>query len=87
MSHEFMTEAGVCPRCGERDLDRDSVDVGVGIIYGPYGCPCGWSESEEYDAVFGKGCQYDEKGGYTDPYGGYWPANNPVVKMMKKVEE
>lgn len=83
-THERMTEAGVCPRCGDGDLWRDSVDVGVGVIYGPYACPCGWSESEEYDALFGKGCQIDEKGGYTDPYGGYWPAGNPVAKMMRE---
>lgn len=38
-----------CPKCGE-ECWRDDVDVGVGIIYGPYGCPgCGWSEDREYD--------------------------------------
>ena len=32
-----------CPKCGD-DCERDSVDVGVGIIHGPYGCPsCAWS--------------------------------------------
>jgi hypothetical protein len=38
-----------CPKC-TNDCDRMSVDVGVGIIYGPWGCPlCGWSEVPEYD--------------------------------------
>lgn len=43
-----------CPRCGQ-PVDRDSADVGVGVIYGPYGCSCGWSESKEYDRLFGQG--------------------------------
>lgn len=37
-----------CPKCKE-ECDRDEVDVGVGMIYGPFGCPCGWSEWAEYD--------------------------------------
>ncbi|HYC44496.1 MAG TPA: hypothetical protein VED01_03330 [Burkholderiales bacterium] len=38
-----------CPECGS-ECDRDSVDVGVGVIHGPYGClGCGWSENAEYD--------------------------------------
>lgn len=39
-----MGEATKCPKCDE-PTDCDSVDVGVGIIYGPSYCPsCGWSE-------------------------------------------
>jgi len=39
-----------CPNCGSKDVDRESVDVGVGIIYGPYGCfDCGWSEWSDWD--------------------------------------
>lgn len=80
-----LTESDPCPRCGESELYRDSVDVGVGIIHGPYGCPnCGWSENEEYDLQKGGGLQED--GGYLDPYGGYWPKDNPVVKMMRAAE-
>lgn len=38
-----------CPKCGE-DCHRESADVGVGVIYGPWGCPaCGWSSDSEYD--------------------------------------
>lgn len=84
MSWPELTDSSPCPRCGEHELYRDSADVGVGIIYGPYGCPCGWSESDAYDAEKGGGWQDD--GGYCDPYGGYWPKDNPVVKMMKAAE-
>lgn len=60
-----------CPNCG-RDCWRDSADVGVGIIYGPYGCPCGWSESAEYDVSEGPklaehGYELDQWGGATPP--------------------
>ncbi|QWY83271.1 hypothetical protein [Rhizobium phage RHph_X2_25] len=79
--HEAMTEEGVCPRCDEGELYRDSVDVGVGTIYGPWGCPCcGWSESEAYDLEFGGGVQAN--GSYLDPYGGLTPAANPIARML-----
>ena len=39
-----------CPKCNSEGCWREEVDIGVGIQYGPYGCPdCGWSEWEEYD--------------------------------------
>jgi hypothetical protein len=44
-----LTAERICPKCGD-DCWRESVDVGVGVIYGPYGCSCGWSEHEEYDS-------------------------------------
>ena len=37
-----------CPMCGE-ECDRYSVNVEVGIIHGPYGCYCGWSEDPRYN--------------------------------------
>lgn len=78
-----ITDASPCPRCDERELWRESVDVGVGIIYGPYGCPsCGWSEHEEYDLQKGGGVQPD--GSYIDPYGGLLPAGNPIAKMLAR---
>lgn len=44
---------GTCPKCGEL-CDRDSVDVEVGVIYGPWGCYCcGWSENSDYDSSEG----------------------------------
>ena len=34
-----------CPDCGNEHLDRESVDIGVGTLEGPYSCPvCGWCE-------------------------------------------
>lgn len=36
-----------CPKCGKL-CDRDEVDIGVGIQYGPWCCNwCGWSEAQE----------------------------------------
>lgn len=41
-----MSNLETCPRCGG-PLDRDEVDVGVGVIYGPAGCPaCFWTEND-----------------------------------------
>jgi hypothetical protein len=74
-----------CPRCGSH-CDRDEADVGVGIIYGPYGCGCGWSEDDKYDAVFGDG-GWQADGSYRDPYGGHWPKGNPVTRLMRAAEE
>lgn len=38
-----------CPRCGSEHIDRDEVDIGVGVQYGPYGCyECGWTEGVTY---------------------------------------
>lgn len=43
---------GVCPACGD-ECHREEADVGVGVIYGPWGCACGWSQDPEYDSRFG----------------------------------
>jgi len=48
----MIADVQVCPRCGGACY-RDSADVGVGVIYGPWGCPCGWSEDEAYDVTGG----------------------------------
>lgn len=59
-----------CPRCNE-PASRDSADVGVGVIYGPWGCHCGWSESPDYDLTTGPkerdGYRLDQWGGATPP--------------------
>ena len=82
-----------CPNCGEL-CERDSVDVGVGVIDGPWGCICGWSEHPEYNMVDGhRGAQPD--GTYLDPYGGCLPKGNSFAnlafveayKNMMKTEE
>lgn len=70
--HEQMETDGVCPRCGQTGLHRESVDCGFGLIFGPYGCPCGWSEDPGYDMLFNGGEQPD--GSYADVYGMVTPA-------------
>lgn len=81
---EMLAEKCNCPRCGE-EAWREEVDVGVGIIFGPWGCPCGWSEYEEYDQTKGGGTQPD--GTYLDQYGGHYPRGNPVARMMRRKDE
>lgn len=44
MLHESEMD---CPICG-RECNRDEVHNGVMMLYGPWGCQCGWSEWEEY---------------------------------------
>lgn len=61
------TEHPNCPKCGNRTW-RESVDIGVGVIYGPYGCSCGWSENEEYDTS--NGPKYTKEGYVLDQWGG-----------------
>jgi len=71
-----------CPKCGT-ECHRDSVDIGVGVMHGPWGCPgCAWSESEEYDLSTGKN-PVDEKGGVIDQYGGYHPPGSPSAAILK----
>lgn len=67
-----------CENCGEKDLWRDSADVGVGIIYGPYGCHvCGWSEDESYNLL--NNPEHRDKDGYLiDQYGGLYPASKII---------
>jgi hypothetical protein len=79
MTMQMMPEpAYCCPKCGA-ECHRDSVDVGVGIIDGPYGCPgCGWSEDSEYDLSEGKD-PVDERGGAIDQYGGYHPPGSSMA--------
>lgn len=59
-----------CPKCG-CEADRDEVDVGVGVIYGPYGCYCGWSEDSRYDSSSGPSpASLENPGWYVDSCGG-----------------
>lgn len=75
-----------CPHC-ETDCYRDEADVGVGVIYGPWGCPgCGWSEDERYNRLL-KPPGPDAKGGYTDQYGGYWPVGSTMAQAFRLADE
>lgn len=40
-------------------------------MYGPWGCPCGWSESEEYNLL--KREKFTEQGYRLDQWGGATP--------------
>ena len=67
-----------CPKC-QTECDRDEVDVGVGVVNGPWGCPrCGWSEYEEYDLSDGKD-PIQEDGSVLDQYGGRHPAKSSIA--------
>lgn len=61
-----------CEKCGY-PCDRDEVDVGVGVIYGPWGCfNCGWSEDARYDSSDKDGAkQIETPQGFIDPCGGF----------------
>lgn len=75
----------ICPRCGT-ECERDSVDVGVGVIHGPWGCPsCAWSEDSEYDLSSGQD-PIDEKGGARDQFGGYHPPGSTVALAYRLAE-
>lgn len=61
-----------CGNCGSTDTSREHVDVGIGIVWGPWGCPeCGWSEDPHYSQLDGP---TSEGGKRTDQYGWLYPA-------------
>ena len=71
----------ICPKCGE-DCARDEVDVGVGVIYGPWGCPCGWSEDSDYDRSDGPSpAQRENPEHYVDSRGGLTPLQGIADKL------
>ena len=46
------------------------MDVGVGIIHGPWGCYCGWSEDSDYDRSEGPApADSSRPGWYSDQWG------------------
>ncbi len=74
-----------CPKCGT-DCYRDSADVGVGVIYGPWGCPgCAWSESSEYDRSDGRTppAAIDWPGYYVSQFG----RATPVAQLRARAAE
>jgi len=63
-----------CEKCGG-DCERTEVDVGVGVISGPWGCwSCGWSSDREYDCSeeWARGESKRDGNGIIDPLGGWW---------------
>jgi ribosomal protein S27AE len=82
MSDDKMT----CPNCGD-ECWREHADVGVGIIYGPWGCgSCGWSESDEYNLLI-QDPGPDERGGYIDQWGGYHPKGSSLSLAYRLADE
>lgn len=72
-----------CPKCNNQ-CEQDSVDVGVGIIYGPWGCYfCGWSEDSEYDRSNGRPSPAQQRlpNHYVDPCGGAIPLDRIADRL------
>lgn len=81
-----MDDRTQCPKCGD-ECDRDSVDVGVGVIHGPWGCPaCGWSEDPEYDLSSGQS-ELRGDGSVIDQFGGCHPPNSFVARSVRALHE
>lgn len=75
-----------CPKC-EGECYHDEVDVGVGIITGPWGCmECGWSEYEKYDLSDGKS-PVQADGSVIDQYGGLHPTASSMAKAYRMAED
>lgn len=71
-----------CPNCSEACY-RDEVNVGVGVITGPWGCPaCGWSSDPEYD-FSGDKDPIQPDGSVLDQYGGIHPKDSVVAKVFR----
>jgi hypothetical protein len=77
-----MGDPMLCPKCGE-ECDRDEVDVGVGVLYGPWGCGCcGWSDDERYDCSDGPSpAQREHPGHYVDSTGGMTPLGGIAERL------
>lgn len=66
---EASAEKMDCPNCGQKNLGREEADVGIGIMYGPFGCGCGWSEWPEYNQLTGEAVERSDQWGLIDPIG------------------
>lgn len=71
----------VCPNC-KAQCSRDSADNGVAVLYGPWGCHCGWSEVPEYNLLTR---QSEDEGGYKlDQWGGLTPSAAMVQALEQR---
>lgn len=76
-------EEMLCPKCGA-ECWRHSIDIGIGIQYGPFGCPeCCWSESPEYDRSDGKTPPCQPEGYYLDQFGAMTKVDGIVEKCKR----
>jgi hypothetical protein len=71
----------ICPKCGD-ECNRDEVHNGVCMLYGPWGCACGWSEDSRYDLSDGRNPDAPE--GRLDQWGGLTPkpSYKPVYPLV-----
>ena len=71
-----------CPNCGE-ECNRDEVDVGVGVISGPWSCyECGWSEDIDYNKSDGPSIAEQRlPNHYVDPCGGM-TSHRTIAKQL-----
>lgn len=75
-----------CQKCGCDECHSDEVDIGVGVVCGPWGCPaCGWSELSEYDLSDGKS-SVREDGSAIDQYGGVYPKGSSMALAHRLAE-
>lgn len=73
-----------CPKCSET-LYREEVDVGVGIITGPYGCSaCGYSEAPEYDRT--SGTNDATQGGAADRWCDQWGVSHSRERLRERLD-
>lgn len=61
-----------CPKCAQ-ECARDEVHNGVGMMYGPWGCYCGWSEDSDYNSSENICVASQLSGFYVDSRGGLYP--------------
>ena len=63
-----------CPACLSSNVDRVSVDVGVGMQHGPWSCfDCGWYEGWEHAAA--------------DDYTSQQMSDRDILEWFKKTED
>lgn len=75
-----------CPKCNG-ECYRDEVDVGVGVIEGPWGCiECGWSADPQYDLSDGRSA-VREDGSAFDQYGGLHPKGSSMARAYRMAED
>ncbi len=77
----------LCPVC-KNMVWRDSVDVGVGIIHGPWGCGgCGWSSDPFYDCRSGPcEAEREDENKYKINQFGHLFKNKPLKNKEQKSE-
>lgn len=60
---DYINKQGVCPKCGEHQLDYDTIRYIDEMCYYPYKCGmCGQEGEEWYRLEFQGHNVYDEKG-------------------------